>query len=601
MAKETKTYTAAEEDGLGLFCGAKMPDLVSGWKLYDAAKSFNDRIDLYENVKVNENFFVGKQWEGVQSNGLPTPQFNFLKRVTTFIVASINPNSIKVNITPLANTPNTEALEDPVRIINEEIDAVIEHNNLPALIREYSRDAAVRGDGCIYTYWDPDAETGQDAKGAIKKEVIENTRVLFGNPNDRRVQSQPWIIIENRTMCRNARKMAKENGFEDWRSIVPDTMPDDQDSVKMTYDKVTDLLLLWRNEDDGEIWAYEFTRNCPLKDPWSLGIRLYPLVWLNWDYTADSYHGQAMISGLLDNQMFVNRIWAASMRALMFQAFPKTVYDKTRVAKWDNRIGSAIGINGGDVNNVAKIIDPATISPQIAQFIQLAVSQSEENLGATAVALGDTRPDNTSAIIALQRAAATPSEMTKQNIYQSIEDDCMISIEFMAEYYGKRFVDIATPPQVKEAIEFVNQGAPTQMEMPSEVPIQFDFKVLKNMPMKIKLDVGASSYYSEIQSLATLDNLLRLGAITPLQYLRRIPDGYIPMRGELVFELEEEQRKQEQMAMAQMGIETGPNGAPSSLEASAPPEKDEAGKDEIPSTRGFSDLQRKVMQGEDVR
>jgi hypothetical protein len=177
----------------------------------------------------------------------------------------------------------------------------------------------------------------------------------------------------------------------------------------------------------------------------------------------------------------------------------------------------------------------------------------------------------------------------------------MISIEFMAEYYGKRFVDIATPPQVKEAIEFVNQGAPTQMEMPSEVPIQFDFKVLKTMPMKIKLDVGASSYYSEIQSLATLDNLLRLGAITPLQYLRRIPDGYIPMRGELVFELEEQQRKQEQMAMAQMGIETGPNGAPSSLEASAPPEKDEAGKDEIPSTRGFSDLQRKVMQGEDVR
>ena len=38
-------------------------------------------IDLYENVQTNENFFIGKQWEGVRSNGLPTPVFNFLKRV----------------------------------------------------------------------------------------------------------------------------------------------------------------------------------------------------------------------------------------------------------------------------------------------------------------------------------------------------------------------------------------------------------------------------------------------------------------------------------------------------------------------------------------
>jgi len=193
--------------------------------------------------------------------------------------------------------------------------------------------------------------------------------------------------------------------------------------------------------------------------------------------------------------------------------------------------------------------------------------------------------------------------MTKQNIYQSIEDDCRISIEFMAEYYGKRYVDIATPPQVKEAIEFVNQGAPTKMEMPTEVPIQFDFKVLKKMPMSIKLDVGASSYYSEIQSVSTLDNLLRLGAITPLQYLKRIPDGYIPARGELVHELEEQQRQQEQMMMAQMGMQTGANGAPSSLEAPAPPEEEEepGEKEEIPTTRGYSDLQRKINRGEDVR
>ena len=129
-----------------------------------------------------------------------------------------------------------------------------------------------------------------------------------------------------------------------------------------------------------------------------------------------------MITGLIPNQIFVNKLWAMAQLSLMTTAFPKVVYDATRVGKWDNRIGAAIGIQGGDVNNVAKIIDPASISPQISQFIQLAVEETEQSLGATSVALGDTRPDNTSAIIALQRAASTTSEITKQNLYKSIED-----------------------------------------------------------------------------------------------------------------------------------------------------------------------------------
>jgi hypothetical protein len=44
---------------------------------------------------------------------------------------------------------------------------------------------------------------------------------------------------------------------------------------------------------------------------------------------------------------------------------------------------AAIPVQGGDVKSVAKIIDPAQISPQIAQFIQMAVSDTQSNLGAT--------------------------------------------------------------------------------------------------------------------------------------------------------------------------------------------------------------------------
>ena len=52
--------------------------------------------------------------------------------------------------------------------------------------------------------------------------------------------------------------------------------------------------------------------------------------------------------------------------------------------------------------------------------------------------------------------------------------------------------------------------------------------------MFLNLDVGASAYWSEIASMQTLDNLLQLGQIDIVDYLERIPDGYISKREELL-------------------------------------------------------------------
>ena len=84
----------------GLFGGQDRPDAASAWALYEESERFNSAIDLYDTVRVNENFYIGKQWEGVKSNGLPTPQFNFLKRVVGFIVATITTDAVKVTAAP---------------------------------------------------------------------------------------------------------------------------------------------------------------------------------------------------------------------------------------------------------------------------------------------------------------------------------------------------------------------------------------------------------------------------------------------------------------------------------------------------------------------
>ena len=121
--------------------------------------------------------------------------------------------------------------------------------------------------------------------------------------------------------------------------------------------------------------------------------------------------------------------------------------------------------------------------------------------------------------------------MTKQNLYKCVEDLYRIYLEFMAQAYGQRLVDMETPAELEEAFAFIGR------EKPEEISLPFDFSQLKQHPMTLKLDVGASSYYSEIAAIQTLDNLLTGGHISALQYLERIPDGYIPARRALINEM----------------------------------------------------------------
>ena len=544
-------------------------------KEYEAGLSFNQGIDLYDCVQTNENFFIGKQWEGVKSNGLPTPVFNFLKRVVLFSVANVSTDNLKLHAKRMPSSGQMPAYmaELLADILNDQFASIFEFNKMGSCIREFCRNAAVDADGCAYTYWDPDVDTGQPSNGAIRTEVLLNTQVMFGNPNSRDVQSQPYILIERRMLVKDARKRAKANGKDTELITADDKEGGDPHLDQLGGDKVTVLLRLWRDDKSGTIHGYECTKNAEIRKEWDLGIKLYPITWMNWDYVQDCYHGQAMITGLIPNQIFVNKLFAMSMISLMTLAYPKVVFDKTKVAKWSNRVGAAIAVNG-NVDGVAKIIDPASISPQISQFIDIAISYTQKFLGASDVALGATRPDNTSAIIALQRAAATPMELTKQNLLQSIEDLGRIYMEFMAEYYGTRYVEVTGPN---------GQG---------KVIVPFDFSVLKEIPFTVELDVGASSYWSEIASMQTLDNLLMQNKISTVEYLKRIPAGQITDRETLIAVLEEQERMEKAMA----GIPVPDAGA---QQTSVPGDTDEA-EPPVRGGPGYGALQRKINQTGEV-
>ena len=547
---------------------------------YQKMLGYNTAVNLDETVRANENFFIGKQWEGVDAKGLPTPVYNFLKQVVLFSVANITTDNIKMQATPLACERTPEDVGRVAEIVNKEFDRLFEFNRVPNLVREYMRNAAVDGDSCLFTFWDDTVDAGFGLRGGIRTEIVDNMRVGFGNTACRDPQKQPYILIERREMTKELRRAAQEAGNPRWNDIQPDNENHNTDSYKNSTERSTVLLRMWKERKTGTVWACEVSGRVMLREPWDMGLRLYPVTWINWDYIPDSYHGQALVTGLIPNQIFVNKLFAMSMISLMTSAFPRTVYDKTRIPKWNNAVGAAIGVNGGDVSGVAKIIDPAQISPQIAQFIQTSVDYTRQFLGATSAALGETRPDNTSAIIALQRAASIPSEITKQNLYKSIEDLGRIYLDFMAAYYGKRKVQVSMPDVGSDILAFAGKD-PEELET-----VLFDYGILNDMPMALKLDVGASSYWSEMASVQTLDNLLMQDKITIEEYLERIPDGYIPKRQELI--ASRKQAAQQQMMQPE---EQSTGGAPETGAL-----VDLGQKTPIRGGGGFGDLQRKVMQ-----
>lgn len=519
-----------------LFDGEIAPETI--WKLYEAGESYNDKLKLYDTVRDNENMFIGKQWEGVTANGLPTPVLNFIKRTVMFKVATISSDNLKVNASPLGPSARNDELFEPARIVTEECDALMERNGVVRLSREFCRNAAVDGDGCLYTYWDTDVtatgKLGEETiDGQIATEVLQNTRVLFGDQNDRRVQKQPYIIIKKYYPVRTVKRMAEKAGAKDYDSITADEDDKSMDTVKRTDDKVTVLLFLWRDPDSGEIWSYECTKNLVLSEAKSLLIRLYPLVWLNWDFVQDCYHGQAEVSGLVPNQVATNKLWAAHILANMNLGFPKVMYDRTRIKSWTNQVGVAIPCNGGDMDNVAKILTPGAPSPQAFQLMQALIEQTERCMGVTQAALGDTRPDNTSAIIALQKASATPMELTKQQFYGCIEDLFRIYVEFMAFYYGKRSIVTKTPDKVTEAIEFAAENHP-DIEATGTVTTDFDYGTLKDIRWALKLDVGASSYFSEIATISTIAEWVKQGLMLPSEGMERLPNDFMPKQKELI-------------------------------------------------------------------
>ena len=596
------------------------------WELYEQGRNYNMSLqpNQYNTVKTNTEFFIGNQWLHLPNTpamrSLPKPTFNILKRVASLFIASLTSSGVTVHFEPLAYYDGGNQVDpdhSAAQFAEAEVANLFEKCKFEYRIREALFDGAQTGDYCAHLYFDPDelpygGMLGPH-RGEIKMELVDGINVMFGNPNDNRVQTQPYILIVGRDTVEHLKWEAeryRKNGGKGKKSDEADFQPDARlddfigngGKVELTgdkngkalyvylYSKVTKEvdkvdpktgMTMYEDELDDEgnpvpavddkgnpilddmgepatkkkpvkelvtsVHVTKATQTAVIFEDVDTGLSLYPIAWANWEKQKNQYHGRALVTGLVPNQIFINSMFATAMRHMQLVAFQKTIFNADLIDNWTNEVGQAIAVHGlqpgQSITQVAQNLPVAEMSSQIFTLIDKAMAYTKECLGATDAQMGNVKPDNTSALMVLQTNAEVPLENIRAGLYEWVEDISSILLDMMGTYYGKRpvvvdktFDELVTGPGGTPVIDPTTGTMKTQ-SMVRKVVQEFDFSVLKHLFLNLRIDVGATTYFSEIAMTQTLDNLRRDGTLDVIQYLERIPDKLIPKKQQLLDEL----------------------------------------------------------------
>ena len=513
---------------------------------------------IYEQSAINERFYVGDQWHGARcGNSRPLVRRNIIKRIGEYKMSTITSSPIAVNYSA-DGVPDTTDLNDEKELITEQMmsgqlsgetgeaeisvvmSALSEYFKVTAervkfdnKKEEAVRNAYISGTGIVYTYWDDSIETGLYAdaeknipiKGDISFEVLDVENVNFGDPNNEDIQSQPFIIIAQRLDTAAVRREARKNRIseEEINRIVPDGHNEyfsytesRGDTEPIDSRRVTVLTKLYKEYDkEGrkyEVKAVRVTKGAYIRRPWSLKLRNYPIAAFNWERRRNFVYGDSEITYLIPNQIAINRALSSSVWALIAKGLPITVVNGDVVqTPVSNDPGQIITVYSGldfQLTNAIAHISPPSFEAQHQNAINDLANNTLSDSGANDAALGDLRPDNAAAIIQMREAALAPMQTYMNRFYDFCEDIARIWADFWLNLYGDRKIKIKD----KQGTRY----------MP------FNVKRYRDLLVSAKIDVGASTLWSESVVVSTLGNLLEKGLITFEQYLERLPGGMIP-------------------------------------------------------------------------
>ena len=498
------------------------------WKRYERDRDYKRSIGLYDRVRRNEAFYLGRQWEGLRVQSLDPLIFNVLRRCVNLFVSMLVSDDVAVRAQPF---DMDEEGRKTARVLERAFASAIERSGVKKLGRPLLKNACVDGDACFYIHFDPALETGQAVKGDLAVELIDSLNICFGNPASDEVQRQPYLMLAMRRDVDEVRREAKENGMSaaEIDAITPDDTGEERRyRLNGESERVT-VLLHMRKTENGVAFC-KVTRNATVMREKELPYRYYPVTHLCWNRVRGSCHGESPLTEAIPNQIAINKLYSMYVQCVKQVAFPKIIYDMNRFPNgWSNDVGKAVGMRGNPNEAIAAAFKAPDISAQVLGLLKQMMNDTAELMGASEAALGTVRPDNTSAIVAVQNATAAPLELTKMEFYRFTEDWARIFLDLMGVHYGVRSVAVADEPDG----ELRRQN--------------FDFSTLAGQDLQLQVDVGAASYWSETMQTMTNDHLLESGVITdPLLYLENVPDYQVRGKNDLLHALRVQRQQQKE-------------------------------------------------------
>lgn len=500
-----------------------------------------------------EKFKIGDQWPAKteKTKDLPRPVFNMIDFVINHKKTSVLNQNIKMQFSP-EELPTEETQNDSSMLLaiegSKKYSQVAEadwENIKQDELNEEAIDDAVTNGTCIWHYFWNDEKTGgivTKYKGCLDGEIIDPINTVCGNPQCRDAQKQPWWIISSRELVSKVKEMAKNNKLQDWQIAL---ITGDKDTKNEVYDaaqhEVTDedmvTVYTMYYKEAGKIFYTKSTKTVMFMQPKPLGsemnpngFTLYPIEVMAWKKRKKSIYGVSEVEGLIPNQKAINFNIAMMLLSVQKTAWPKIIqkYNMIRQRLTDAP-GEVITDYSQDGGDGIKYMQPPTFPAMGVNIVDKVTELTRSFNGVSEVATGEPFSSdlNASAIIALQNQAKVPIESIQKRFYRSQKNIGKIWEQFYKNYY-----DIDRSMVVKD-----DNGEDTT--------ISFNGAQYKDIPFRLKVDVGPSSMYSESLSMATLDKMHDSGEIDTDMYIELAPQNVMPFKEKLKKMLDDKKQQEQ--------------------------------------------------------
>ena len=504
---------------------------------YNKCTNFKNSIGkrgIFDQSLINERFYIGDQWHGANcGNRRPLVRHNIIKRIGEFKMSQIlgSPLTVKYGINGMTRRYDSSSLplkermsgrKEPKNVGNDEINSLNEaldnyylvtskRLHLDSVFASALKDAYIFGTGIVYTYWDDMIKTGTVKKtvpvtGDIKTEVLDVRNVCFGNPFEKDIEKQPYIIISSVKATKDITDQCLEYGGDDFTL----------NRIRNLGENPTLLTVLFKAPDkDGNetVMCAKFTENAVVRSPYNTMLRRYPIAVFRWDERKESVYGESEITHLIPNQIAINRMITANVWACITTGMPLMLVNGDTIdGEITNDPGQIIKVFGTneDIESSVKYVSPPDITSNFNQNINTLIETTLTQSGANEVALGDSRADNMGALNIMRNAATMPLNLIKENFRRFAEEIALIWSDFWITQYGSRKIKMSDESGI--------------WYMP------FNGERYKNLSLTCAAEAVPVPEFSAKESVELLTKLLEKKIITKKEYFERLPAGLIPDR-----------------------------------------------------------------------